>query len=402
MQQAAGNAGARLSADAMRAKAAAQEGLDDFGGEEFLESLHQLVQLSNEAGVLSPIGFAALEADLHRILVNRLRFTADLKRHPEILDEDVSDPIIILGMPRTGTTKLQRMIAADPDVQRLYFWRLLNPAPFPSAEPGAEDPRIEEARQAVALMHRMMPDWKRSHSTNAEEVDEEAYLQMFTCKSMITAMGLPVPAYLEWFRTQPLRDTYLYMKQLLQYLQWQDGGKRGRPWILKSPVHLATIDLLMALFPKATFVHTHREITTTVASVCRLMQSGWVLYLDSVDPHKIGRAVMRGFIEDLKTHMQLRERLGTRLAILDVQYESVRNDSMKVIEAIYQRAGRELTDERRRSMREWEAAHPQHVDGKPTYRLEDYGITREQIDRECRDYIERHNTQSVGIPYLRM
>ena len=237
----------RFSVETMLAAASAATGLDDFGDEEFREALTRLVDSTNQEGNLSALGAAAFEGDVHRLLVNRLRFAADLKRHPEILEEDVSAPIVVLGMPRSGTTKLQRLMAADPDVQRLEYWRLFNPAPFPEAVAGQPDPRIEATRQALAMMAQMMPSWSESHPTSHDAVDEEVFLQLFTFKCVFTFVSRPVPAYAAWYHTQSQRGTYRYMKQMMQYLQWQDGGRAGkngdRPWCMKSPAHLGKPDL---------------------------------------------------------------------------------------------------------------------------------------------------------------
>ena len=373
----------------MLAKACLETGLNNFGDDIFIEALEKLVDSSNNDTALSPMGVAAVEGEIHRILVNRLRFAEDLKKHPEILAEDVADPIIILGMPRTGTTKLQRMMSSDPDVQRLDYWRLLNPAPFPGEINAEEDPRIEAARQAVIMTNQLMPDWKASHPTEADDVDEEVYLQVFSFKSIITCTGRQVPSYQEWLSTQSMRYTYDYMRMLLQYLQWQDGGKRGRPWIMKSPVHMGTTDILMEMFPKATLVFTHRDIYTAVASICRLMESIWGLYTDHVDKNAIGQTVRDVFLSELKKHMRLRDEMGTKLDILDVQYAEIKSDPLKVIGEIYQRAGRELTAERQGEMLEWDSKHRQHAEGKLNYRLQDYGLNTQVIDADCKEYMDK-------------
>ena len=381
------------SVDDMLAKARAETGLSDFGEPEFLEALTILIDSINKDAVLSDIGAAAVADEVHRILINRLRFADDIKKHPEILEEDVVGPIVILGMPRTGTTKLQQMMSADPDVQRLNCWRLLNPAPFPGATPNQEDQRIEYARQSVAMSNRMMPDWKLIHAVGAEDVDEEVYLMTFSGKAIVTSAGRDVPSYLDWLREQSMDYAYSYMKQLLQYLQWQDGGRRDRPWILKSPAHIGTTDLLRKHFPKASLVFTHRDIHTAVASLGKLMATSWGLFYDSVDTHRVGEAIRKTFLFELRKHMQLRESMSDELNILDIQYEEIRSDAIGVIERIYQHSKRTLTPPRKRAMLEWDADHPQHANGKLRYRLEDYGFTRADIDTECEAYLAKFGDQ---------
>lgn len=373
----------------MLARASAETGLADFGGDEFLEALNQLVESTNRDTRLTSTGATAAREEIHRILVNRARFADDLKRHPEILREDLSGAFIILGLPRTGTTKLQRMMSADPDVIRLEFWKTLNFAPFPETTQGEEDPRIEAARQAVIVMDQLMPDWRAIHGTDAEAADEEVFLQAHTCKSILQYLARPVTSYQTWYKTQSQRDTYAYMKRQLQYLQWQDGGRRGRPWILKSPAHVGVTDLLLEFFPDATLVFTHRDVYTAVASFCRLIECHWQLYLDSVDKEAVGQTVCEVFLTDLDRHIQLRDELGDALALVDVPYANIKSDCLGVIREIYARAGRELTPERERAMTQWEASHPQHAAGKVAYCLEDYGLARDEIATLCGDYLER-------------
>ena len=382
-----------FSVDDMLAAASAATGLDDFGDEEFREALMRLVDSTNEESSLSPIGAAAFRGDMQRLLVNRLRFAADLKKHPEILDEDVSDPIVVLGLPRTGTTKLQRLLATDPDVQRLEYWRLFNPAPFPNMAPGQPDPRVAAAKEALTMMAQLMPGWSESHPTAVDAVDEEVFLQLFTFKCVFTHMSRPVPSYRAWYNTQSQRGTYRYMKQMLQYLQWQDGGKQNRPWIMKSPAHVGNVDLVLELFPQATLVMTHRPPRQALRSHCRLMEVSWRLFSDNVDKAAIGRAVLDDFPGELRKHLKLRDQMANSsnpLPIYDVMYDDLKHDAMTVVREIYRRAGRELTPKREQAMRAWEAQQHSHREG--SYQADDYGITNEMIDDSCREYIGRFIT----------
>ncbi len=376
----------------MLAAATAETGLDDFGSDEFRDALQHIIDSTNTEVVLSELGGMAFKGEVQRMLVNRLRFTRDLKRHPEILEENVDDPIIILGMPRTGTTKLQRFMSADPDVMRLDYWRMFNPAPFPDAVPGQEDPRIDAARQAIAMMGQLMPKWMDSHPTAAEEVDEDVFLQLYTFKSMVLYMFRPVPSYQAWMETQSLHDTYAYQKQMLQYLQWQmvgRGGQRKGPWIMKTPVHLSKMDLLMEMYPKATLVCTHRSLQQVIPSHCRLMESTRQLYMGKTDLLEIGRACVGDFSSLMAQHLKQRDAMGDKLQILDVRYEQTRDDPIGVIRQIYERAGRELTQHRIDAMLSWEKAHPMHHAGSYSYRMEDYGLTPASIDAAFSEYNAR-------------
>ena len=371
---------APFSMSEILAAASSETGLKDFGPESHIEALRVLVDSTNRDITLTPLGTMAFKAEVHRMLVNRLRFADDLKRYPEILDEDVSDPIMVIGLPRTGTTKLQRMMAADPDTQPLHYWRLLNPAPFPNAVAGQEDPRIEVARQTMAMMVQLAPGFMASHPTFADQPDEETFLQLFSFRSVLNYLLHPAHSYYQWLLKQSQRDTYVYMKQLLQYLQWQDGGKRGRPWVLKSPVHTENMDLIAELFPQATIAFTHRSYYDTIPSYCRLMEMSWGIKTENVDPLAVGRMGVKQWSDATRKHLEQREALGTQLNIVDVTYEQIKDDPLTAIRRIYGRAGRELTPQREQAMLKWSADNPQGQFGSYSYSLENYGLTRADID----------------------
>ena len=373
----------------MLAAASAETGLNDFGDGEFREALTRLVDSTNKEIALSAMGAMAFKGEVHRTLVNRLRFAADLKRHPEILNEQIDDPIIITGLPRTGSTKLQRMMAADPESHSLKFWQMMNPAPFPDAVTGIEDPRIETGRQTLEIMNQLAPGFGQSHPTQFDDVDEEVFLQMFTFKCMLTYLSHPAPAYFDWLMTQSLRGTYRYMKQMLQYIQWQNGGWQQRPWIMKSPVHVANLDLLLELFPNATIVVTHRDLNKVLPSFCRLMGHSWKIKTDNVDPLVLGQMSLTLWSGELKKHLQQRQSLGSKIQLMDVSYDDVKNNAIGAIARIYNLAGRELTPSRRQAMLAWEAKNPQHQQGGYSYKLEDYGLTREAISTAFSEYQQR-------------
>jgi Sulfotransferase family len=371
---------ATLSVDAMLARARAETSLSDFGEPEYIDALRRLVAATRSDMSLSDAAAAGFAEEVNRLLVNRLRFAADLQRHPEILEEDVSDPVIVIGLPRTGTTKLQRLLSADPGVQRLDYWRLLNPAPLPGVPAQADDPRIAIARQMVALMQQAAPEFLAGHPFFADQPDEDTFLQLFTFTTVLMYHLHPAQGYLDWLKTQSLRGTYVYVKRLLQYLQWQDGGKRGRPLIMKSPLHVGHLDLLSELYPHATFVFTHRAYHEAIASYCRLVEMGWRLKMNAIDTRSLGAFAAAFWSGELRKHVAQRKALGARVDVYDVRYEELCSDPMPVIREIYRRAGRTLTPQAISAMQAWERNNPAGHYGTFRYRLEDYGLTRAGID----------------------
>lgn len=381
-----------MSVDQLLASASAETGLSDFGDGDFRAGLDKLVGCTSRMR-LSAMGEAATHAEVQRWLVNRLRFVDDLKRHPEILDEEIDDPIVILGMPRTGTTKLQRLIAADPDILSLKFWQAALPARVPNAVPGMEDPRIGMARQMIEMIAQVSPGLLQSHPLQAEFPEEEFFLQMLSFCTPAIYLNHPAPGYYEWVSQQSLLPTYRYMKQMLQYLQWQRGARKedagGRRWLLKIPLHLGNLDLLVELFPRATYVCTHRNLHEVLPSFSRLMEMFWRIKLDDVDLHEIGDFMVRFWSGEMRRHLEQREALGDRLDILDIRYEAVRDDPFAVVRSIYRHLGRELTPERERAMREWDANDSHGSVGGYRYTLEQYGLKPAVIDAAFKDYAQR-------------
>lgn len=359
-----------------------------------IDSFNRLVQSAINEVEFAPIGLMAFKAHMHRLLVNHLRIEEELRQHPEILEQDVSDPIVILGMPRTGTTKLQRMMSADPHVHKFFFWRLFNPARFPGANPSGPDPRIEAAHQTAKMLETMYPHFMAVHPTLAEEVDEDLFLMEFSFKTQLMAARFGLHSYNEWIVKTGMYKNYPYLARIFKYLQWQDGGKKGQPWIMKSPFHSGSLDALLETFPKATLVHNHRALDEVIPSFCNMMDACLHLYTDKVDLQEVGRFYLEIVSTDMKRYLKLREELKSRVDIYDLAYTKLMNDPMAAISEIYQRAGRPLGEDSRQAMTKWNTEYPKDRFGKNVYTMETYGLTHARIEGAFKDYIAQFG------PYL--
>jgi hypothetical protein len=361
-----------------------EAGLSDFGDRAFEEPLAQLIESCLRELRFSELGLQNFKATIQRFLVNRLRLQRDLVQHPEILDEDVSDPIIVLGMPRTGTTKLQRLLSADPRNHKLALWKLLNPAPFPGDDHPPNAARLAFAR-IVEEATRANPDFTMSHETAADEADEDSFLLLFSLEYSMLHNIFPADSYLAWVRNRSPLAAHRYERTLLQYLQWQEGGRKPGRWILKNPGHVGHLEALHAVFPRATYVHSHRDMAEVLASYCHLIESIYKpLYVD-VDPREVGRQALLYWAPALERHARDRAELGDRVAILDVPYRGITDDPYPIVSEIYSRAGITLTPEAEAAMRAWSDRNHQHKHGKAAYRLERYGLTVDDIRRAVRD-----------------
>ena len=373
-----------------------QTGLQDFGDERFVDALDRQLRRVQQELTFKPGGRDNYRATINRLLVNRLLMQEDLERHPEILQQEIVKPIIILGLPRTGTTKLQRMISAAPNVQKLAMWRMLNPAPFRDAVPGAPDPRIT-AIVAGGVGSEVMSEaeaLQAAHHMGLTEVEEEVILFDFMLDVSVAGLCSYMPLFFhsEWLEDarerEVDRNAYAYLRNQLQYLQWQDDNAQDRPWIMKAPSHTPHLKALYETFPDATFVQCHRHPNSVVPSACKLMTALWGLNVE-LDEKQVGLEMYDWLRKGMQRFMHARRELKLDDRIIDVKYDDIRNRIVPVIEAIFARNGRVLNEEDRVAMLAWEQENEQGKHGKHHYDLADYHLDEAKIGSNFEEYIER-------------
>ena len=202
------------------------DGLDDRGFEERLDLL--LSGLREEAG-LSAFGVLSNHTLLVSLLRSRLLIQDLLDRHPEILEIPITAPIVIVGLPRTGTTHLHNLISADPALRSLPYWESLEPVLRPSEQPapGEPDPRIARTQLAVDMIDAAMPLFKRMHEMTVDHVHEEIQLLAIDFSSMLFETMALMPTWRDYYLTHDQTPHYEYLKQVLQVLTWLRGGGGG-------------------------------------------------------------------------------------------------------------------------------------------------------------------------------
>ncbi|MDE0062267.1 MAG: sulfotransferase [Gammaproteobacteria bacterium] len=365
--------------DSVLAAAREEAGLEDFGNTGFTEALAKVLDCARRDLCFSDTGFMAFQGNIRRWLVNRLRYVDGVKSHPAILEEDVSDPIVVLGMPRCGTTKMQRLLSAAPGTIALPLWMTQNPAPFPDEEPGNPAGRIAFARAIEEAQRANNPEFLASHERTAEQAEEDSDLLLFAIDYLMVFIIHPSDALLDWLRERPRLPAYELQHMLLQYLQWQQGGRRGRRWILKNPGHIGQLDALSTVYPKATILHLHRDLRTVLPSYCQLIRAIYLDLFDDYDPRRIGRQTLAYWGPEFRRHRAQREALRGRLNILDAPYRAVLEDAVGVAGAVFERAGMPITGQTEQALEQWQAENAQHRHGKPSYSMEEFGLDDEAI-----------------------
>jgi hypothetical protein len=358
--------------------AEAGTGARDFRDRSFLPNLAKTLEIPTRLE-MSARGLMGVQANFVRFLVNRLRWEADVEKHPEILDEDVSDPLIVLGLPRSGTTKLQRFLSADPNVHATPAWAMFNPAPFPGEARGDPSPRREWAAAMMAAVTNTGESYQKMHEFAADEADETSFIPLANFDNVMQFITTPDYAHLEWTRSISRVPSQAYLRDMLKYLQWQQGGKQGKPWVLKNPGNTGEFLEMLEVFPNATFVISRRDLTKTMGSSMRMGSEILVNTFDDPDPHFVGRYTIDYWGFELARYLQQRAEMPASVRLLEVDYSRCVSDGLSVARDLYDLAGMPWTNEGEAAMRQWDIDNPRHKLGSYGYSLEDYGWSEEKI-----------------------
>ena len=382
-----------LALDALLAEAAAKGGRSGFGDDSFREPLARLLDsLDREAG-LSATGRATQHARIVESLVMRHVLEQHEARHPEIGREEIAAPLVIVGLARTGTTMLHRLLSSDPGLYAARWWEVRFPAPHPGWDSCGPDPRIAEAHAQVRWILAEQPVLAAIHPWDAEGPDEEIMLMEHSFLSHVPESGANLPSYRAWLDAQDLRPAYAMLRRLLQFLQWQKRrrGEVAERWVLKTPMHLGSLDVLFETFPGARVIQTHRDPLETIPSVASMYLALWGLATEKPDPLEVGRQCLERYAGALRRCLAVRETLPAD-RFVDVDYRAVARDPVTEVRRIYTAVGRTLTPEAEAAMRAWVAKNPREHRPPHEYTMETFGYTREAIEREFAAYRARFIT----------
>lgn len=353
-------------------------GAKQFRDESFFEGLHRVLAIPLNIDI-SPGGLRIMHANSLRFLVNRLRWEADVGRHPEILDEDVEDPIVVLGLPRSGTTKLQRFLSADPALQATPAWAMWNPAPFPGERRGDSSLRRAWANRMMNAVTNTGETYQKMHEFAADEAEESSFIPIANFDNVGQFITAPDYQYLEWLRSRSRVPSQAYLKEQLKYLQWQNGGKNDRPWLLKNPCNTGEFLEVLEVFPKATFVISQRDIYKTMGSSMRMGSEILQNTLDPLDPGFVGQYTIDIWAYELKRYLEQRQTMGSQVRLIEADYRTCVADGVSVAREVYAAHGLPWTARGEAAMRQWDIDNPRHKLGSYGYHLEDYGWSEEKV-----------------------
>ena len=361
----------------LMAKAVERTGLDDFGDDSFREGLDILVKALNDEARLNVRGEGFVYGRIGNHLCQRLQVEDWYRRHPEIDDVPIDRPLFGLGLPRTGSTALSFLLAQDPHVRYLRSWESGQPCPPPSTVHG-EDPRIPQELRVVAGSRQHVP-------TDVHGPMECLDLMALDFKSQIFQAFAQIPSYSEWFADKAdFTSTYLYERRVLKLLAW---GEPIRPWRLKTPAHVMSLDYLDRVFPDARFVMTHRDPTDVMLSVADVYADIVGGFTDHLDRPYLGKLNVRQWSVGMDRAVKFRDG-GADHRFFDIDFRAMQADPIGEVRRLYMWLGEPMTDEFEARMRTWWAENAEKREPHTHADPEAFGLDLEAIRPLFASYVD--------------
>lgn len=381
-----------LNAKSLIATATENTGLSDFGEDEWYQPFQVLCRSLEEEAKLTLVGRLMTRQEVLLALEARLRIEDTYKQHPEIDDEEIVSPLMIIGQGRSGTSALQNLIAEDPQRGTERAWEVQRPCPPPEAATYRTDPRIGQAEGLIGMWSRVTPELRSMHDFTGWGPAESIWAQVISFRMPWWPDPLwgYLPSFVNYFADKNLADGYRYEKRLMKLLQWRNPRKQ---WVLKSPLALNHLPTVREAFPDMGFIWTHRDPVRAVASVVNL--TGTLYWIRSDHPHQgddlsvlTDSSVVAGVMS--QPIRWLEDGTLPRECLCNVHYRDFVRDPISTIEQIYRFFGSDMTDEARSAMRTYMEEHPRS--GRPGH---DYDLgTAEEIQLEraaFKEYTEYFN-----------
>lgn len=375
------------ASDQLHALVAQQVGAEDFGPDDYLEGLRVLLLSMDFDPLFSERGRRIAWGELVSALSGRAQAYKAMKQVPRVAQRPVDRPVVITGIPRTGTTALHKLMAVDPQFQGLQGWLIAHPEPRPPRESWATNPHFLNAVERLNARFASKPDLKAAHDMAADEVDECVGVLRQGFVSNLWTCAWTASSYDLWWRTQSERECYRHLRRVLQLIGSSEPDKR---WLLKNPGHIDNLDRLFETFPDAMVINTHRDPASAVPSLCQILvknhalleegrREAWPPLLGIRETEKWANAV----------HKAERVKRTRESQVIDIVHADFHARPMETIERIYGFLGLELRPDICAAMERRIVAAPERQHGPHRYAAEDFGMSAEGIRARFGDYIDR-------------
>lgn len=379
--------GQSLSSQRLHQIAAKQTGLTDFGNPSYRQGFDILLDSLNEEAKLTPVGRLIAREEVLTALKNRLQLEAHHQQFQEIGAAPISNPIIMMGMGRSGTTILHELLALDPKHRVPATWEVDMPFPAPEEASYYSDPRIATIQSRLDRTDIIIPDFKKIHRMGAGLPQECVRITTGEFASLIFSTSYDVPSYSEWLieKSDPA-PSYDYHRRFLQLLQWRCPAER---WVLKSPGHLWSLEAMLSAYPDARLIQTHRDPLKTTSSLSSLITTLRAMGSNDVDPTVIARQWAQWNAAALNESARVRqEGLITSNQIIDVSFYDFMDAPLNQIQSIYDFFDMELSASTRQRMQDYLDVNTAEQHGAHRYDFDDFGLDIDEERERVRPYQE--------------
>jgi len=370
----------------LHAAAAKLTGLDDFGTDDYRDGLEVLLESYARDAGLTPRGTRVTRAILRGALTARLSSEAGWAQHPEYAQVAIERPVFVIGLPRTGTTALHRLLTADPAHQGLEVWLTEVPQPRPPRETWAGNPVFQYIQAGFERHHVSYPEFMGVHYMAADQVEECWQLLRQSMRSVSYECLAHLPGYSSWLSRQDWTGAYRRHRRNLQLIGLPD---RDRRWVLKNPSHLFALDALLEVYPDALVIQTHRAPQIAIASVCSLAAHASQGWSETFRGEVIGQDQLELWARGLECFTTVRASRDPA-QFCDVDYDAFMADPVATVESVYAYFGLTLSEPAAAAMRGLAEQNGSTAKAAHHYTLSDFGLTGEQVDERFAGYLGTH------------
>ena len=379
-----------FTAEQLIEKARAATGLQEFDSDSFMEGLEVLLADLNNNQRLEG-SQQRLEGELIKALANRLKSTDYLASHPELPQRPIEKPVFVFGIPRTGTTLLSNLLAADPARRSPLTWEIDDPVPPATSETLYNDPRALARLEMERRILEAHPEAGKYYRSSAIYPNECVYFMAHDFKTLMWESKGKCPGYRDWLFQTDMTSAYQYHKRYLQLLQADAPGT----WNLKMPSHSLWLETLLKVYPDARLVWTHRDPLTALGSFCSLISMSHRSQSGEVDAAWVGQNCSYQAQLHADRIMDFRDKFGED-RVIDLHYAELMGNPVETMRKLYKGLGDEFTTEAEAGMQAWLDDNPQDKFGRHEYKLDQFGIGESTARSLFERYLSRYNVESEG------
>ena len=393
-----------LSIDSILKEATETTGLSDFGADDFKERIAVLINEWNDDKQISTVGRFSLRNKLLQDARNRLLLNEQWQKHPEILDIEIEKPIVIAGLPRSGTTHLLNLLAADSRLRAMPYWLSCEPVQ-PLAERQLvfdnyqQDPRYQRCAQGWEAMKAMVPALAIMHPMSPDHIHEEIEIMNPNFSASNYEWMTPSPKWRDYYLSHDQIPHYEYMKNVLKLYTWQQQNSKqhndkSQRWVLKCIQHLEQLPALKHVFPDATVIYTHRDPVAVVQSIITMLGYGQRMNRQQPELDNLLEYWSERIEILLRSSLQHRHLFSEQQSV-DVLFHEFMQDNMATMHKVYNRAGLDIEPQTQKEFEHYIENHKRGKDGSIIYKLErDFGITPEQLRKRFDFYFNQFDIQA--------